>query len=352
MRVVVFGASGNIGSSLLRALGEANEVTTIVGVARRAPTASLPKVEWRQADVALSDLSGIVAGADAVVHLAWRIQPSHNLRELIETNVAGTQRVLDAARAARVGTVIAGSSVGAYAPGSKDEPVDESWPTTGLPSSFYARHKAAMERALDRFEAQAGDTRVVRVRPGLVFQRPAAAEIRRLFAGPLLPGFLLSPGVFRLLPEIPGLRFQAVHADDVARVYRAALLDSRFRGAVNVAADPVLDMVTIADAIGARLVTVPSRLARAALDGLWRARLQPSPPGWLDMALAVPIMSTSRMRDELGIRCERTSLEALAELVAGIRHGNDAPTPPLSAAASGLLRLRELRAMLMRRELC
>jgi UDP-glucose 4-epimerase len=250
-----------------------------------------------------------------------------------------------------VGAVIAGSSVGAYAPGPKDGAVDESWPTAGIPSSFYARHKAPMERALDRFEAQGDETRVVRVRPGLVFQRPAASEIRRLFAGPLVPGFLFSPSLIRLVPDLPGLRFQAVHADDVARVYRAALLDPGFRGAVNVAADPILDMPTIAEAIGARLVTVPVPLARSMLNGLWRARLQPSPPGWLDMALAVPIMSTPRMTKEFQVEPERSSLEALAELVAGIRHGDDASTPLLSAGRSGPFRVRELGTMLSGREL-
>jgi hypothetical protein len=46
-----------------------------------------------------------------------------------------------------------GSSVGAYSRGPKDREVDEDWPTEGTESSFYSRHKVAVERELDRFEA-------------------------------------------------------------------------------------------------------------------------------------------------------------------------------------------------------
>ena len=74
------------------------------------------------------------------------------------------------------------SSVGAYSPGPKDRRVDESWPTAGIESSFYSRHKAEVERLLDRFERETPSVRVVRLRPALIFKREAASGIRRLFA--------------------------------------------------------------------------------------------------------------------------------------------------------------------------
>ena len=66
--------------------------------------------------------------------------------------------------------------------------------------------------------------RIVRLRPGLIFQRSAATEIRRLFAGPLLPGGLLRARYAPASPAIPRLSFQAVHSDDVADAYRRAVL--------------------------------------------------------------------------------------------------------------------------------
>ena len=91
-----------------------------------------------------------------------------------------------------------------------------------------------------------------------------------------------------------------MHADDVAEAYRLAATDERARGAYNVAADPVLDAAALGRALGARPVRVPVRAVRAAAGLTWRARLQPTPPGWLDMGMAVPLMSTRRIREELG----------------------------------------------------
>src|SRR5215218_8846707 len=135
VRVVVTGASGNVGTSLLRALADEPAVESVLGIARRVPTQSLPKTEWRQADIAHSPLRPLFQGADAVVHLAWLIQPGRDKQQLHQVNVEGSARVLRAVAAARVPTLVYASSIGAYAPGPKDRGVDESWPTTGIGSS-------------------------------------------------------------------------------------------------------------------------------------------------------------------------------------------------------------------------
>jgi UDP-glucose 4-epimerase len=352
MRVVIFGATGNIGSSLVNALRAEPSVTEVTGVARRIPVGLRDtKMKWLSADVSHDDLNPLVAGADAVIHLAWSIQPSRRPDDLYRTNVLGSTRVLEAVQAAGTPVLIAASSVGAYSPGPKDDRVDETWPTEGIPTSFYARHKAALEHALDDLEAEATGTRIVRVRPGLVFQRDAATEIRRLFTGPFLPTPLLRRRFAKLVPDVAGLRFQAIHADDVARVYKAALLDNSFHGAVNAAAEPIIDMQLVADHLEARLVRVPRRLARLAVDSTWRARLQPTPEGWLDMALAVPIMATRRMHEELKVTPVTSAFDALCEVVEGIREGSDAHLPPLTRRKSGPFRLREVAALVGGREL-
>ena len=175
MRVVVTGASGNVGTSVIRALQGADDVDEIVGVARRLPALSFEKVNWVQADVTSSDLEHHFRGADAVIHLAWLIQPSRDPATLRRTNVEGSARVFHAAGRAGVPTLVHASSVGAYSPGPKGRRVDESWPTGGIPSSAYSRHKAEVERLLDRFEAEHPKARVVRLRPGLIFKREAAS---------------------------------------------------------------------------------------------------------------------------------------------------------------------------------
>jgi UDP-glucose 4-epimerase len=327
-RVVVLGATGNVGTSLVSALQEDTGVDSIVAVARRPLGTQHSKVEWRQADVRTTDLVPVFQGADAVVHLAWLIQPSHDEPRMRATNVAGSGRIFAAAAAAGVPTLVYASSVGAYAAGPKDRAVDESWPATGIPRSFYSVHKARVEAMLDRFASEHPQVRVVRLRPGLIFKRGAASEIKRYFLGRLVPSLAIRRGALPVLPAPPGLRVQAVHADDVADAYRRAVL-SDVRGAFNIAADPVLGADELAGLLGARPVTVPAGLARAAVSLSWQARLQPTPPGWVDLGLGVPIMDVSRARRELGWMPRRSSLEALDELLEGIpQHAHEA-TPAL-----------------------
>lgn len=330
MRVVITGATGNVGTSLVRALAADDRVTEIVGLARRPATIDVPKTTWMRADVGDDPLEPVFRGADAVVHLAWLIQPSRDQRELERVNVHGSRRVFEAAAAAGVGALVHASSIGAYAPGPKDRGVPESWPTDGIPSAWYSRHKSAVERILDEVEAAHPALRVARLRPGLIFKGEAAEEIRRYFAGPLLPSALMHPRFLRVVPALPRLRLQAVHADDVAEAYRLAVLRDAARGAYNVAADPVIDADVLAAELKAIKLPLPAAPLRALVDLTWRARLQPTPPGWLDMGLGVPIMDTTRIRRELGWAPRRTATEALRELLAAMSRGRAGPTPVLA----------------------
>lgn len=89
-------------------------------------------------------------------------------------------------------------------------------------------------------------------------------------------------GVARRVPDAP-----AVHARDVAEACRLALT-SEVRGPFNLAADPVLDSAELGRVLGARPVTVPELAPRIGADVSWRLRLQPTPPGWVDLARRAP----------------------------------------------------------------
>lgn len=327
-RIVVVGATGNVGTSLVAALRADDTVDEIVGVARRRPRADAAKTTWVTADIERDDLVSIFRGAECVVHLAWRIQPSHEIQSLRRTNVMGSERVFEAVADAEVPALVYASSVGAYSPGPKSRAVDESWPAGGTPTSFYARHKAEVERRLDRFELEHRDVRVVRMRPGLTFKRESAEEQRRYFLGPLFPRALAREGAIPVVPDMPGLRFQAVHSDDVAEAYRLAIAGDA-RGAFNIAGDPVLDAATLARALGARPIKIAPGLVRAGMALSWKLRLQPTPPGWLDMGLSVPVMDVRRAYEELGWRPARSSVDAIRELLAGLRSEAGDATPPL-----------------------
>jgi UDP-glucose 4-epimerase len=342
MRIVVFGATGNHGTSLCRRLSADPNVDEVVGVARRRPEWSLPKVRWAQADVTRDRLEPLCEGADAVVSLVWLIQPGRREKVTRSVNVDGSARVFEATARAGVPALVYASSVGAYAAGPKDRAVDESWSTAGIPTSFYSRHKAAVERILDSFEASHPSVRVVRLRPGLCFKREAASQIRRLFAGPFLPRALVRRSLVPVVPAVERLRFQAVHTDDLAEAYRLALVDDAARGAYNVAADPVLDPATLSEALGARPLPVPAGVLRAGAAASFALRLQPTEPGWVDMGLGVPVMDTARIRAELGWEPRHTAVEAFLELFDGLHDGAGLETPPLDPRTGGPMRVREL----------
>jgi UDP-glucose 4-epimerase len=338
MRIVVTGATGNVGTSVVSALAADSRVREIIGLARRLPRWSPPRTRWVRADVTTARLEREFDGADAVIHLAWLIQPSRDGDMLRAVNVDGSRRVFEAAAAAGVPALVHASSVGVYSPGPKDRRVDESWPRAGVETSFYSRHKAEAEEILDGFEDR---MRVVRLRPALIFKREAASGIRRLFVGPLLPSPLVHPSAIPVLPLPQGLALQAVHSLDVGEAYRLAATSPEARGAYNVAAEPVLDGPELARLLRARPVTVPAKLLRAAATATWRARLQPTPPGWLDMGMDVPLLDSGRAREELGWSPRHGAGETLLELLDGLRRSAGFDTPPLARHAGGRLRLRE-----------
>ncbi len=337
-RIVVTGATGNVGTSVVRLLSEDPSVDSVLGLARRIPGWSPPKTEWAAVDLASdrADLTGHFAGADAVVHLAWAFQPTHDPATTWRTNVLGSLRVFEAVAAAGVPALAHASSVGAYSPGPKDRAVDESWPTHGWPDAAYCREKAYLERSLDVFERDHPGIRVVRMRPAFLFKRESASEQRHIFGGKYLPGPAARPELLRFLPDIPGLRMQALHTDDAAHAYQLAVVRSEdARGPFNLAAEPPVDADLLARMLGLRQVRLPRTAARSAIAAAWGLRLLPASPHLFDAVLRLPLMDCTRARVELGWRATHTAPEVLEEFLLGLQQGAGADTEPLRGRKVG-----------------
>lgn len=350
MRILITGASGNVGTALRRRL--ADEDVEVVGLARRPPQDEpdgVARTRWHAVDLGEPDagerLVPVLAGVDVVVHCAWRIQPSRSEADrasMRAVNVDGTAAVVAAMAAAGTAHLVVLSSVGVYAAGPVDGvgakvAVDESWPASGLATSLYSRQKAEVEAHLDVVEAAGGGPTFTRVRPGLVLQGAAGAEIARYFLGPLVPVGAL--GVLRRLGlpvfPLPGqAQLPVVHADDLAdALWRAAR--ERVVGGLNVvAADPV-EPDDLARALGARrAVGAPLGVFRALAWATWRLGLQPTDPGWVDLAAFTPLLRTERARS-LGWAPRVGAVQALDELVAAVASGRGGGTPVLRARGVG-----------------
>src|SRR3954451_15965968 len=257
LTVAVTGATGNVGTALLRRLTDpASGVGEVRGLARRQPPAEAPydQVRWHLVDLSTPTadtlLPSFLDGVDAVVHLAWALQPGRRPERLREVNVEGTRRGMQPAVTAEVAHVVHMSSLGAYAPAAVGQRVTEDWPLTGIPSAQYSRDKSAAEQVVREVVGRRSGTTLTVVRPTLVVQPLASAAIGRYFLGPLVYGAMraVPGGIAKFLPlPAPDLHVGFVHADDVADAL-VRMLDRRAAGPFNLTAEPLLDAGALAAA--------------------------------------------------------------------------------------------------------
>src|SRR4051812_38212282 len=119
MRIVLFGGSGNLATSVLRNLWASHPDWQLVGLSRRIPPQVAPYggVTWHSVDVSKPDVSPrlaeIFAGADAVINFAWGFQPTRNVEYLRRVGPGAVHSIAVAAVRADVGHLIQVSSVGA-----------------------------------------------------------------------------------------------------------------------------------------------------------------------------------------------------------------------------------------------
>ncbi|MFA9431123.1 NAD-dependent epimerase/dehydratase family protein [Egicoccus sp. AB-alg2] len=150
MRITVTGGAGFIGANLVRRLVAASDVEVSVlddlSSGRRAYLEELPRTRLVVGDVRdEAALDEVVAGADAVVHLAARVSVPESVADPVDThevNATGTLRVFEAARRHGDLHVVWPSSAAVY--GSPTTmPVSEELPPA--PASPYAASKLAGE---------------------------------------------------------------------------------------------------------------------------------------------------------------------------------------------------------------
>lgn len=213
MRVAVTGATGHVGSNLVRVLLERGDQVRVMIRDRDDALAGL-EVERVRGDIGDSAaLQRLCAGVEVVYHLAAMISISGDPRGVVRaTNVDGTRRVATAALAAGVRRLVHCSSVHAfdlYRPGDgATQQVDESWPRVpdAAPHFAYDRSKAAGERALR--EVMALGLEAVIVHPSGV--------VGPFDFGPSRMGRVLLGLYHRSLPSLIDGGFDFVDVRDVA----------------------------------------------------------------------------------------------------------------------------------------
>jgi 2-alkyl-3-oxoalkanoate reductase len=163
MRVLVTGASGMLGRATATALAERGDEVTVL---QRRP-AGLP-VREVLGDVADGAAVGrAVAGQDAVLHLAAKVDVTGRWTEYERANVEGTRTVVDACRRAGVGRLVHVSSPSVAHGGAALVGVGAGPADPDRARGHYARSKAVAEQAA--LAADSPSLAVLVVRPHLVW---------------------------------------------------------------------------------------------------------------------------------------------------------------------------------------
>jgi nucleoside-diphosphate-sugar epimerase len=264
-----------LGRGVALALAGRGDHVTILQ--RRPAGLGLPEV---LADVADADaVRAAVAGHDAVVHLAAKVNVVGAEPEYLRVNVGGTQAVVDACRAARVERLVYVSSPSVAHQGKSvvGRGADLADPATAR--GPYARSKAIAEGVA--LGADSGELAVVAIRPHLVWG-PGDKQLIARIVDRARHGRLPLIGSGAALIDTTYLT-NAVDAL-VAALDRCLHARGRALVVTNGEPRPVAEMLAaVCRAAGAPVPTrhLPVRLARAggaAVESLWalRNRLSPS----------------------------------------------------------------------------
>jgi UDP-glucose 4-epimerase len=329
LTVAVTGPTGDIGRAFLRALEGADDVGTVLGMARRPfdpGELGLTKTRYRRGDILdRAALDELFAEADVVVHLAFVIIGSPE--ETRRVNLEGSRNVFAAAAAApRVQRLVYTSSVAAYGFHSDNpSPLTEDVPPRGTDAHYYSAQKAELEGAM--WQALEGsDVEAYLFRPCIVAGRDALLLIENLpyvTATQQLPASLkrvfdAMPVVRPLLPD-PGVPFQLVHADDVAAALVLATEGRGEPGTYNLAGDGPLTMTDLARELGWYAFPVPSIAVDATASVVSLMPFLPAEAHWIQVFRSSVVMDTSKARRQLGWEPKRSGGQTLAELVRGAR---------------------------------
>jgi UDP-glucose 4-epimerase len=293
MRYVITGGAGYIGSRLVDLLSRREDTERIVICDLAPPGVYRPKTQFERVDVRDREAVRATlerAGADAVIHLAFILNPSHDEHLMYDVDVNGTHNVLEAAAAAGTGQVLVASSSTAYgAFPDNPVPLTEDDPVRGVSSFAYARDKTESDRICQLWAAAHPDRVMTIVRPCIVFGPNVDNYLVRLWTKtPFSPdaGHLDNP-------------IQFVHEDDVVEAMSALLL-GRHAGAFNVAGDGVMTLRESYEAIGTPIRRMPLRAYRGLARALWAARVSEAPPGQIEFALYPWVVSNEKLKRTAG----------------------------------------------------
>jgi nucleoside-diphosphate-sugar epimerase/phosphohistidine swiveling domain-containing protein len=297
MRIVVTGASGDLGSCIVPELLTRGH--DVHGLSRAPHEVRSPNYRHSRLDVRDRDaLADVIRGADAVVHLAWTRQPSQDITAAYAVDIGGTRAVLAAMERSCVSRLIAMSSVMVYG-AHTDNPArltesDALWPA---PKHLYSQHKAHTEELIEQSGLNA-----LRVRATTVLGRDSTGAIREIFAAPMILGMKGAENVR-----------QFIHHDDLARFVADAIERQEWTGAINLAAADTLHLRDVAAILAKRYAELDPRRVESVLRFFGNRNTSSLGPLEPTALANFPLVDTRRLSEEFGFRPAWTSRDCVID---------------------------------------
>ena len=172
--VLITGASGFIGRSLIRLLADEHAVTAMT----RTPASFSENVA--HAIATLDDRAGLATaleGQDVVIHAAGKAHGPISAEEYHATNLQGTATLLEESARQNVGRFIFLSSISVYGKTHSETMLSES--SSLEPITLYGKSKLAAEHAVQELSQELG-VEYVTIRPPAVYGDVAPGSFRRL----------------------------------------------------------------------------------------------------------------------------------------------------------------------------
>lgn len=230
MRVAVTGASGHIGSCLVRTLKEKGAEIKVLVHKQRSDLDKLG-LEITEGDLLdIGSLDKLCNGAEAVFHLAAQITlDNRSDKKTYDVNVTGTRNILNAAKRRGVRKFIHFSSIHAFSPVPEDILLDETMPAIDTGGSIYEVTKAEGEKEVINAAREGLDA--VILNPTAVigpfdYRRSALGEALIKIYGNRLP-FLISGGYNWV--DVRDVVSAAINAVDYGRKGEKYILSGEYR---------------------------------------------------------------------------------------------------------------------------
>ncbi|MBW1892149.1 MAG: NAD-dependent epimerase/dehydratase family protein [Deltaproteobacteria bacterium] len=302
--ILITGASGYLGTRLVKQIGTKKDIGCIVGVDIVHPVQADENLLFYKKDIRDPGIGELMSehNIDTVFHLAFVVKPIHDLKLMHDIDYNGTLNVLNNCHEKNVRQVIATSSTLAYG-AHKDNPeiLTEEDPLRGNKTYPYGYNKALSDILMQDFSKQHPDIILTILRPCTVFGPSVNNYVSRM---------LFMPVAASVLGYNP--RVQFIHEDDFVNACMIAM-EKQATGAFNITGDGTLTIRDIANMIGTRLLPVPAWILYPKLELLWRLHCPGIEvnSGYLDYARYPFIAGNNKAKQELGFYPKYDSKQTL-----------------------------------------